>query len=254
MRYVAITAALFGGAFFMAAGSHAPLASASNLQSTYNKPVVQTVLSVARDQALAAPAAKTIFAKAEVSAPRAATPAPAPEVQPQPVTVAVAAGDNLTKLAEATGTSYQRLYDANPVVDNPDMIYPGQQLKVPSSDEVLADRPLPDNAPVEAVAAAGVATPASRIVAEPAAAAAPVASGSVWDDLAACESGGNWAINTSNGFYGGLQFTLASWQAVGGTGMPNEASREEQINRGQILQARGGWGNWPACSAKLGLS
>jgi hypothetical protein len=80
-----------------------------------------------------------------------------------------------------------------------------------------------------------------------------VAGGSVWDSLAACESGGNWAINTGNGFYGGLQFTLSSWQAVGGSGYPNQASREEQIMRGQMLQARGGWGNWPACSAKLGL-
>ncbi|GEM_PF-561692 len=254
MRYAAITAALFGGAFFMATGSHASLASTSDLQSVYNKPAIQTVLSVPRNQALATTvAATTTLAKADASAQKAATPAPEPEVQPQPVTVAVATGDNLTKLAKATGTTYQRLYDANPVVVNPDMIYPGQELRVPTADETLADRPLPVNAPVEVIAAA--ATPsAPRRTAAPAARVAPVASGSVWDNLAACESGGNWAINTGNGFYGGLQFTLASWQAAGGTGMPNEASREEQINRGQILQARGGWGNWPACSAKLGLS
>jgi hypothetical protein len=77
--------------------------------------------------------------------------------------------------------------------------------------------------------------------------------GSVWDRLAQCESGGNWAINTGNGFYGGLQFTLSSWRGVGGSGYPNMASREEQIARAEILQSRQGWGAWPACSAKLGL-
>jgi len=77
--------------------------------------------------------------------------------------------------------------------------------------------------------------------------------GSIWDSLAQCESGGNWAIATGNGFYGGLQFTLQSWQAVGGSGMPNQASREEQIARGQALQAIQGWGAWPGCAAKLGL-
>jgi hypothetical protein len=75
----------------------------------------------------------------------------------------------------------------------------------------------------------------------------------VWDQLAQCESGGDWGISTGNGFYGGLQFTLSSWQAVGGTGMPNHASRDEQIARGQQLQAIQGWGAWPACASKLGL-
>ncbi len=75
----------------------------------------------------------------------------------------------------------------------------------------------------------------------------------VWDNLAQCESGGNWQINTGNGYYGGIQFSQDSWNAVGGQGLPSEASREEQIMRGKMLQERGGWGHWPACSAKLGL-
>ena len=79
-------------------------------------------------------------------------------------------------------------------------------------------------------------------------------SGSVWDRLAQCEAGGNWSINTGNGFYGGLQFTLSTWRAYGGTGMPNEASREEQIAVGKRVQAAQGWGAWPACTAKLGIS
>ncbi|MFP5255126.1 MAG: transglycosylase family protein [Acidimicrobiia bacterium] len=73
-----------------------------------------------------------------------------------------------------------------------------------------------------------------------------------WDRLAQCESGGNWSLNSGNGYYGGLQFSLATWQDVGGSGYPHESSREEQIHRGQILQARYGWGQWPHCSSKLG--
>ena len=73
-----------------------------------------------------------------------------------------------------------------------------------------------------------------------------------WDALAQCESGGDWHINTGNGYYGGLQFSLGTWQAVGGTGYPHEASRETQITMGQRLYASSGWGAWPACTAALG--
>jgi resuscitation-promoting factor RpfB len=82
---------------------------------------------------------------------------------------------------------------------------------------------------------------------------ASVASGSVWDRLAQCESGGNWSINTGNGYYGGLQFSLSTWRAYGGSGYPHQNSRAQQIAIGQKLQAAAGWGQWPACSAKLGL-
>lgn len=75
----------------------------------------------------------------------------------------------------------------------------------------------------------------------------------VWDQLAKCESGGNWQTNTGNGFYGGLQFSASTWTGVGGSGLPSENSREEQIKRGMILQERSGWGQWPACTSKLGL-
>ncbi len=78
-------------------------------------------------------------------------------------------------------------------------------------------------------------------------------SGSVWDKLAQCESGGNWSINTGNGYYGGLQFSLSTWRAYGGSGYPHQASREEQIAIAKKLQAAAGWGSWPACSSKLGL-
>jgi uncharacterized protein YabE (DUF348 family) len=77
-----------------------------------------------------------------------------------------------------------------------------------------------------------------------------------WAALAKCESGGNWAINTGNGYYGGLQFSLSSWQGVGGTqyaAYPHQATPAQQIAAAEKLRASGGWGHWPACSAKLGL-
>ena len=76
----------------------------------------------------------------------------------------------------------------------------------------------------------------------------------VWDRLAQCESGGNWAINTGNGYYGGLQFSLSTWRAYGGPGYPHQQSRETQIAIATKLRdASGGYGAWPHCSAALGL-
>jgi hypothetical protein len=76
----------------------------------------------------------------------------------------------------------------------------------------------------------------------------------VWDRLAECESGGNWHINTGNGYYGGLQFSLGTWRAYGGTGLPSQHSRETQIAIATKLRnAQGGYGAWPACAAELGL-
>jgi hypothetical protein len=76
----------------------------------------------------------------------------------------------------------------------------------------------------------------------------------VWDALARCESGGNWAINTGNGYYGGLQFSLGTWRSYGGTGLPSQHTREYQIMIATRLRnASGGYGAWPACAASLGL-
>ncbi|MBM6620370.1 transglycosylase family protein [Micrococcaceae bacterium RIT802] len=77
-----------------------------------------------------------------------------------------------------------------------------------------------------------------------------------WKALAKCESGGNWAINTGNGYYGGLQFSQSSWLGAGGgkyASLPNQASPAEQVAVAEKLRASGGWGHWPACSSKLGL-
>ena len=80
-----------------------------------------------------------------------------------------------------------------------------------------------------------------------------VASGGVWDRIAKCESGGNWSINTGNGYYGGLQFSPSTWRANGGSGMPHKASRAQQIAVAKKIQKSQGWGAWPGCTAKLGL-
>ncbi|WP_422391271.1 transglycosylase family protein [Arthrobacter sp. N1] len=87
-----------------------------------------------------------------------------------------------------------------------------------------------------------------------AAGAANAAPASDWDALAQCESGGNWGINTGNGFSGGLQFTPSTWAAFGGQGAPQNASREQQIAVAENVLAGQGWGAWPSCSAQLGLN
>jgi len=79
----------------------------------------------------------------------------------------------------------------------------------------------------------------------------PVPSGSVWDKIAQCESGGDWHINTGNGYYGGLQFSLQTWRSVGGPGYPHEHSRETQIHYAEILQQRAGWGQWGCAHARF---
>ncbi len=123
----------------------------------------------------------------------------------------------------------------------------GEQVTKQPVAEVVAvgtkERPAPKTAspsPSSSTSASSSSAPA-------------VASGSVWDRLAQCEAGGNWYINTGNGYYGGLQFSASSWRAVGGSGLPHQNSREVQIQMGERLKAQQGWGAWPACSAKLGL-
>lgn len=173
-------------------------------------------------------------------------PAPAPDK-----TITVQPGDYLEKLANENQTTTLRLFYANTEIKNPDLIYPDQKLRVPADSETLNPREVPSNQQIVAP------TPTQSVQAAQPKRAPTVnyapSDGSVWDKIAACESGGNWAINTGNGYYGGLQFSLSSWRGVGGSGLPSEASREEQIARAQILQSRSGWGAWPVCSAKLGL-
>ncbi len=186
-----------------------------------------------------------------------------PTSKPKGTTVVVRRGDSLSKIAKRHDSTYQRIYYANENIKHPDLIYPDTKLRVPHADEKLKKRPLPTDAPAASVKKQTAAkprtqtrTPAAPAPAQRRAQPAPAdahINGGVWDRLAACESGGNWAINTGNGYYGGLQFSLSSWRAVGGQGYPHQASKAEQIARAEKLQAIQGWGAWPACTAKLGI-
>ena len=103
------------------------------------------------------------------------------------------------------------------------------------------------------LASGGDPTASGRTTAEAFVADLPADRVATWDRLAQCESSGNWSEDSGNGFFGGLQFTQQSWEAVGGTGSPADASRDEQIMRAEELYDEQGWGAWPACSRTLGL-
>jgi hypothetical protein len=95
--------------------------------------------------------------------------------------------------------------------------------------------------------------PAPAPAATPAPASSGGYAGGVWAALRNCESGGNYAENTGNGFYGAYQFELGTWHGLGYSGYPNDAPPAVQDAAAAALQARSGWGQWPECSRKLGL-
>lgn len=102
------------------------------------------------------------------------------------------------------------------------------------------------------VGLAGTATLATSVGLSPAAQAA-----TVWDRVAACESGGNWATNTGNGYYGGLQFSASTWRAFGGAryaATANRASKATQVAVARRVLATQGPGAWPVCSRRAGLT
>ncbi|WP_043910259.1 transglycosylase family protein [Kitasatospora griseola] len=104
------------------------------------------------------------------------------------------------------------------------------------------------------VGGALLAAPVAGLVTANSASAADVAT---WDKVAQCESGGNWSINTGNGFYGGLQFTSSTWAAFGGTAyaaQANLATKAQQIAVAEKVLASQGPGAWPVCSVKAGLT
>jgi resuscitation-promoting factor RpfA len=106
------------------------------------------------------------------------------------------------------------------------------------------------------IAVAAVAASATLIAGVSLAAPAQAA-GAVWDAVAACESGGNWAISTGNGYYGGLQFSSSTWNAYGGAryaATANRASKSAQIATAQRVLAAQGPGAWPVCSRRAGLT
>jgi resuscitation-promoting factor RpfA len=105
-------------------------------------------------------------------------------------------------------------------------------------------------AAVSAVAVTGLVLAGSIIGAAP----AQAASVSTWNRLAQCESSGRWHIDTGNGYYGGLQFSMSTWRAHGGGyGNPARATKAKQIKIAERVRQSQGWGAWPACSKKIGL-
>ncbi|MFD7437440.1 transglycosylase family protein [Streptomyces sp. NPDC059861] len=107
---------------------------------------------------------------------------------------------------------------------------------------------------VRAIAAVGVTGAAAVAAPLMAAGSASAATASEWDAVAQCESGGNWSINTGNGYYGGLQFSASTWAAYGGTqfaGTADQASKEQQIQIAEKVLAGQGKGAWPVCGTGL---
>ena len=107
---------------------------------------------------------------------------------------------------------------------------------------------------VAKVAIAGMVVGAPLAAFAGTASAAPASTGNNWDAVAQCESGGNWSTNTGNGFSGGLQFTPSTWSANGGSGSPQGASREQQIQVANRVLATQGPGAWPVCGKNLGAA
>ena len=94
-----------------------------------------------------------------------------------------------------------------------------------------------------------------RVGTKPGTEVPPVTDGSIWDAIAGCEAGGNWAINTGNGYYGGVQFDQSTWERNGGMRFASRAdlaSRDEQITVAEVTRERQGWGAWPVCSGRAG--
>ena len=116
----------------------------------------------------------------------------------------------------------------------------------------------PSNHRSRALSRLGATAAAASLVAAPALVSSPAeaASENTWDQLAQCESSGDWSINTGNGYYGGLQFSQSTWEGFGGSDYASRAdlaSRSQQIAAAERVLDVQGWGAWPACSSELGL-
>ena len=114
-------------------------------------------------------------------------------------------------------------------------------------------KPAPPSAAQRTMAATGVAAAVIAGETLSLAGAAGAVTPDTWAKLRMCESSGNYATNTGNGYYGAYQFNLATWQGLGYTGLPSNAAPAVQDQAAQKLYAQRGWQPWPACSAKLGL-
>ncbi len=117
----------------------------------------------------------------------------------------------------------------------------------------LSSLPVPTpTLPIPTLPIPTTTTMAPVVTGLPGPAVAP-ATGDVWARLRQCESGGDYSTDTGNGYYGAYQFSEATWLGIGQTGYPDDAPPPVQDQAAYRLQNRSGWGQWPACSQKLGL-
>ncbi len=166
-----------------------------------------------------------------------------PERKEQPKKHVVASGDSLSTIATANQLeSWRPIWNANPEVSNPDIINVGQELVIPNGE--TTERPLPAGygEPVATVAQPVKQTGKTY---QPAARRVAPTGGDVFARIRAKESGGNYATNTGNGYYGAYQFSLGTWRSVGGSGLPSDASPAEQDMRAQMLYSQRGCSPWP---------
>lgn len=175
-----------------------------------------------------------------LSGTAAASDKPTSDSKPEAKVHVVEGGDSLSSIAQSEQLdSWVPLWNANTEVTDPDLIYAGQKLVVPEGP--TTERPLPAGAVVQPTA---VSRPVSRSHVQ---AAPNYAAGTpgLFERIRMRESGGNYAANTGNGYYGAYQFTVGTWQGVGGSGLPSAASPAEQDMRAQMLYDRRGCSPWP---------
>jgi LysM repeat protein len=190
-----------------------------------------------------------------------ATPAAVVQAQPALQRYVVASGDTLWTISARSygvGSQFTRIVQANPTITDPNQIFVGESLIIPDAS-VPAPAPAADPKPVTTAVQVPAKAPAPAPVVHKTvvAAAAPAVVtggglGGVWACIRQHESGGNYATNTGNGYYGAYQFSLSTWRAMGGSGLPSSAPPAVQDALAQKLQAQSGFGQWPMTSRMCG--
>jgi Transglycosylase-like domain len=172
--------------------------------------------------------------------------------RPVPVRFAGKEGLLAGNVSRSTGNVYGWSAGGPTAAHDPSLLGPAISLiafKVPLSQPTA---PTPVRLVRESTSAPAAPAPGPQ----PAPAPGPQpleASAGVWAELRHCESDGDYAEDTGNGYYGAYQFSLGTWESLGFSGLPSEAPAAEQDRAAEQLQARNGWGQWPSCSRQLGL-
>jgi LysM repeat protein len=162
-----------------------------------------------------------------------------------PIIHEVASGDSLSTIAAAESlSSWRPLWNANSSITDPNLIYPGQKIVVPSGD--TTDRALPagvsDQLPAQQVQAVA---PQGRVSVAPRAASYASGSGGIFARIRQRESGGNYATNTGNGYYGAYQYNIGTWGNYGGYARADLAPAAVQDAKAALTYAQRGCSPWP---------